>query len=146
MVFVDGYYKNLTLDNDTLEAKIGLSKTTTEVIDYFYPIFLQMARQEGVVAPDQFELPKNYGRWKLDEYCKQHYNGISFDNVFQIVRNFAYTSYLDHMADLSIRGNPLAINLMNEYILNKQQDSIVQINFVNALPLESEDDKLNDDE
>ena len=80
----------------------------------------------------------------LDEWCRENYQNLGFDHVFSLIQAATMKKYKDYMLELGVRGNPSAIALMNEVILKKENNGIVQVNFVNQLPPESEDDKADE--
>ena len=85
---------------------------------------------------------KNIG--ELDKWCMETYK-MPFSTVYELLQVIAVDRYLETPAMLGIKGNPSAIQIMNEMILKRKTNSVVSINFNCNLPEENEDDKENDE-
>lgn len=81
---------------------------------------------------------------ELDSWCLKEY-GMPFGTVYPLLQEIAVDRYLELLGVLGVKGNPLALSTLNEMILKRKTNSIVEINFNNSLPLEKEEDKENDD-
>ena len=120
------------LNKTNFEGAVSLGSSKKEVLEMF----------ALSLSPETLGEGASYAM--LDEWCRENYAGLGFDHVYSLLQAATMKKYKDFMLELGIRGNPSAIALMNEVILKKENSGIVQVNFVNNLPLESEDDKLND--
>jgi len=122
------------LNKENFEAAVGLGNSKKEILEMF----------ALSLSPDDLGQSASYAM--LDKWCKETYSGLGFDHVFSLLQAATMKKYKDAMLELGIRGNPSAIALMNEIILKKENSGIVQVNFVNSLPLESEEDKEDEEE
>ena len=82
---------------------------------------------------------------EMDYWCMENYRGLNFATVFEMVKQCAYKQFLQTVKDLGYRGNPSALNIINQAINEHASNSVVKIVFENNLELESEEDK-NDEE
>ena len=121
------------LTKSNFEAYVGLGRSKKEILEVF----------SLSLSPEDLGASASYAM--LDNWCKENYNGLGFDQVYALLQAATLKKFEDAMLELGIRGNPSAIAIMNEVIRKKETNGIVQVNFVNTLPLENEDDKLNDD-
>ena len=81
---------------------------------------------------------------EMDEWCLKQY-GKKFDVVYAIIKQCTYKEFLDTVRTLGFRGNPSALNIINQAINDKSQNSVVKIVFDNNVPTEEEEEKENDD-
>lgn len=70
---------------------------------------------------------------------------MPFATVYELLQIAIVNKYEEAMADLAVQGHSKAIDIMEEVIRKKETNNVVAINFINNLPEETEDDKLNDE-
>jgi len=121
------------LNKQNFEGFVGLGHSKKEILEVF----------ALSLSPADYGKSATYGM--LDKWCKDNYNGIGFDQVFELIQSATLKKFEDCMVELGVRGNPSAIAIMNEVIRKKEGSSIVTINYVNQLPLESEESKADDE-
>lgn len=121
------------LNKTNFEGYVGLGRSKKEVLEVF------------AIALSPSDLGKSASYSMLDDWCKQNYNGLGFDQVYALVQAATLKKFEDAMVELGVRGNPSAIAIMNEVIRKKENSGIVQVNFVNSMPLETEADKEDDE-
>lgn len=82
---------------------------------------------------------------EMDEWCVANYHGLNFSTVWEMVKQCAYKEFLDTVKGLGYRGNPSALNIINNAINEQAGNNVVKIVFDNnkILP-ESEEDKDNE--
>lgn len=136
---MSSFFKGSLLDEFALtqerfEMVVGLGTPKAEVLKMF----------SVALSPDDLGEGATYAM--LDKWCQEHYNGMPFTTVYDLLQAMTLKKFEDCMLELGIRGNPSAIAIMNEVIRKKESSGIVQVNFVNTLPLEKENDKENDEE
>lgn len=81
---------------------------------------------------------------EMDEWCQENYDGLHFGVVYEMLRNMAYSDFLDTVAILGARGNPSALNILNGALNSLAGTQTVKIVFGNDVPVESEEDSRND--
>ena len=82
----------------------------------------------------------------MDHWCMENYRGLNFDTVFEMVKQCCYKEFLDTVKSLGYRGNPSALNIINNAINEQAANNVVKIVFDNkGIEVETEDDKLADD-
>lgn len=81
---------------------------------------------------------------EMDKWCLEQY-GKKFDIVYAIIKQCTYKEFLDTVRNLGFRGNPSALNIINQAINDKSQNSVVKIVFDNNVPTEEEEEKENDE-
>ena len=81
---------------------------------------------------------------EMDKWCLEQY-GKKFDVVYAIIKQCTYKEFLDTVRTLGFRGNPSALNIINQAINDKSQNSVVKIVFDNNVPTEEEEEKENDE-
>ena len=121
-----------SLNKAKFEGVVGLGASKSEVLKLF----------SVSLSPE--DLGKSADFAKLDRWCQDNYNGMDFATVYDLIQAMTVKKFEDAMLELGVRGNPSAIAIMNEVIRKKENNGIVQVNFVNSLPLESEEDKEDD--
>ena len=135
---LDSYVMNKT----KFENYIGIGKSLAEVRFMFCKAILNWAG-EDTYGLDIVEYCKGDGLkhvdFLLDKWCLQTY-GMPYSTVYHLIQDATVAEFEDLMVDLGIRGNPSAIAIANEVIRKKENSGIVQVNFVNKLPLESDND------
>ena len=150
MGFFDGkILDEFKLDKDRFEAAVGLGASHYDVRKMFC---LGLLAWNG---EDTYGL--NIDEWTdakgdkckhleklLDKWCLETYH-VPYDTAYALIQQHTITKFEELMVDLGIRGNPSAIAIANEVIRKKENSGVVQINFVNALPLETEEDKEDGD-
>lgn len=119
------------LTKEKFETVVGLGTAKAEVLKMF----------SVSLSPESYGENATYGM--LDAWCQANYN-MPFGTVYDLIQSMTVKKFEDSMLELGLRGNPSAIAIMNEVIRKKESNGIVQVNFVNALPLETEEDKEND--
>ena len=135
MSFFDGNLLNeCVLNKKNFEGFVGLGHSKKEILQVF----------ALSLSPEDLGESADYA--KLDKWCKDNYDGLGFDQVFNLLQAITLKKFEDCMLDLGIRGNPSAIAIMNEVIRKKENNSIVTINYVNQLPLEGEESKADDEQ
>lgn len=120
------------LNKSNFEGFIGLGRSKKEILEVF----------AIALSPDDLGASASYSM--LDKWSKENYNGLGFDQVYALIQAATLKKFEDCMVELGIRGNPSAIAIMNEVIRKKENSGIVQVNFVNSMPLETEADKEDD--
>ena len=80
----------------------------------------------------------------LDEWVRDNYNGMPFDTAYELIQTMTCKKFEEAMLEIGLRGNSSAISIMNEVIRKKEDSGIVKVVFENNLPLESEEDKEDD--
>ena len=78
----------------------------------------------------------------MDRWCMENYKGLNFSTVFEIVKQCCYKEFLNTVKELGYRGNPSALNIINNAINEQAANNVVKIVFDNnGLGLENEKDK-----
>lgn len=77
---------------------------------------------------------------EMDDWCLEKY-GMNFQTTFDAIKQGAISEYLDCVHALGIRGNPSALNIINEALRGMQNTGTVKIVFETNLPEENEEDK-----
>ena len=77
---------------------------------------------------------------EMDEWCLKTYH-MNFKTTFEAVKMGAVSEYLDCVHALGIRGNPSALNIINEALRGAQSTGTVKIVFEQNMPNENEKDK-----
>lgn len=132
--FFDGSLLNeIALTKSNFEGYVGLGRSKKEVLEVF----------SLALSPEDLGASADYAL--LDKWCKENYNGLGFDHVYALIQAATLKRFEEAMTELGVRGNPSAIAIMNEVIRKKENSGIVQVNFVNTLPLETEEDKEDDE-
>lgn len=78
---------------------------------------------------------------EMDEWCKEAYGIASFHTIYEMVRQAIYKEFLETVKELGCRGNPSALNIINQAISDHENDNVVKIVFENGLKEENEEDK-----
>ena len=82
----------------------------------------------------------------MDHWCMDNYKGLNFSTVFEMVKQCCYQEFLNTVKELGYRGNPSALNIINNAINEQAANNVVKIVFDNkGIEVESEDDKLADE-
>ena len=131
--FAESLLNECVLNKNNFEAAISYGNSKKEVLKMF----------SLSLSPEDLGEGATYAM--LDKWCKENYGGLGFNHVYDLLQAAVVKKYQDYLLELGIRGNPSAIAVMNEVILKKENNGIVQINFVNELPAETEEDKENDE-
>lgn len=138
------------INRDKFEMVIGLGSSKAEVRRMFCLGVLNWAGKLSSIDMSTFDLETyctgNTGKeidYLLDRWCIEEYH-LPYNTVYDLIQTMTCKKFEDAMTELGIRGNPSAIAIANEVIRKKESNGIVQINFVNNMPLESEEDKEND--
>ena len=135
MGFFDGNLLNESvLNRKNFEGFVGLGHSKKEILQVF------------AVSLSPADLGESASYAMLDKWCKENYDGLGFDKVFDLLQAITVKKFEDCMLDLGIRGNPSAISIMNEVIRKKEGSGLVTINYVNQLPPEGEESKADDNE
>lgn len=94
----------------------------------------------------QIQLAFNLTERELNEWTKQEYGFDRFQIVYDMVRQRAYSQFLQTVAKLGDRGNPSALSIINNALLQmNQENKVVKIVVENNVQLETEEDK-NDEQ
>lgn len=140
---LDGY----TLTKSKFEGVIGLGATQAEVRRMFCIPALRYAGKDTTgldvidyCAANGKEVDGIINKWCLDNY------GLPYTSMYCLIQEMTVKEFENAMMELGVRGNPSAIAIMNEVVRKKENSGIVQVNFVNSMPLETEDDKADDDD
>ena len=137
------------LTKEKFETVVGLGKSKAEVRRMFCLGLLHYNSEDtyGIDVIEYCNTPNTAAHldWIMDKWCLAEY-GIPYASVYQLVQEITISHFEDLMVELGIRGNPSAIAIANEVIRKKENNGVVQINFVNNLPLESEEDKEDDEQ
>lgn len=84
-------------------------------------------------------------RQELEKWAQESY-GMPLQTVYDKLHQYVIWEYTNAMKDLGYRGNPTALHIIDEVLRdNAAQSKVVKIVFDNAVPLENEKDKENDD-
>lgn len=127
--FFDGsLLDEFALTKEKFETVVGLGSPKAEVLKIFSIALSPETYGEGATMA------------MLDKWCLENYN-LPFGTVYDLLQSVTVKKFEDCMLELGLRGNPSAIGIMNEVIRKKESNGVVQVNFVNSLPLESEEDK-----
>lgn len=120
------------LNKTNFEGYVGLGRSKKEILEVF----------AIALSPEDLGASADYAM--LDKWCVNNYSGLGFDQVYSLIQAATLKKFEDAMVELGVRGNPSAIAIMNEVIRKKENSGIVQVNFVNSMPLETEEDKQDD--
>ncbi len=81
---------------------------------------------------------------EMDEWCNENY-GHDFKYVYEAVRQMVLNEYFEAMKDLGYRGNPSALNIINNAIQRLDSENVIKIVFDNNnVKEETEEDKEDD--
>lgn len=81
---------------------------------------------------------------EMDEWCQENYGG-NYRYVYEVVKQMTLNEYFEAIKELGFRGNPGALNIINNAIQNLDGDNTIKIVFENgSVNNESDEDKLND--
>lgn len=75
---------------------------------------------------------------KMDEWCQENY-GKNFQTTYEILRQIACEKFSNTINGLSMRGNNTALNIMDRFLNNIQEDKVVKVVFDNKLQPETEE-------
>lgn len=146
-LFKNSVIDSISLDKEKFENFIALGKSIQQVREMFCLPLLSWNGEDisNLDIPAYFKSPENVAHISslLEKWCRENYN-IPFNSVYHLVQSSAVSEFEDVMVELGIRGNPSAIAIANEVIRKEKANSVVSINFINSLPTESEEDKLDD--
>ena len=108
------------------------------------------------LCKDKFELVVGVGMSKrqvlsifrkteaeMDKWCLEEY-GCNLAAAFDMIRQMAYSEFLETVSILGARGNPSALNIMNQALNSLAATQTTRIVFGNDVPAEGEEDKSND--
>lgn len=76
---------------------------------------------------------------ELDDWCREEY-GCNLAAAFEMIRQMAYSDFLETVALLGARGNPSALNIMNQALNSLAATQTTRIVFGNDVPAEEEED------
>lgn len=130
--FDGGLLDEFILTKDNFEKVVGLGASKAEVVKIFS------------VSLSPLDCGASADTGMMDYWCRQNYGGMPFATVYDLIQCMTVKKFEDCMLELGIRGNPSAISIMNEVIRKKENNGLVQVNFVNTLPLESESESENE--
>ena len=135
-----------SLTKEKFETVVGLGSSHAEVRTIFCLGLLAWNGEDtyGLHVDEYLKENCKHIEQLLDKWCLEIYH-IPYATVYHLLQEMTVKHFEDLMIDLGIRGNPSAIAIANEVIRKKENNGIVQINFVNSLPLETEKDKEDDD-
>ena len=138
---LDGF----TLTKAKFEGVIGLGATQAEVRRMFCVPALRYVGKDtnGLDVIDYCATNGNEIDGILNKWCMENY-GLPYNSMYYLIQEMTVKEFEDAMMELGVRGNPSAIAIMNEVVRKKENNGIVQVNFVNSMPLETEDDKEDD--
>jgi len=138
---LDGY----TLNKSKFEGVIGLGATQAEVRRMFCVPALRYAGKDpnGIDIIDYCATNAKEVDGILNKWCLENYQ-MPYNSVYTLLQEMTVKEFENAMMELGVRGNPSAIAIMNEVIRKKENSGIVQVNFVNSVPLETEADKEDD--
>lgn len=80
---------------------------------------------------------------EMNDWCMAEY-GFNFGVIYDVLRQMAYSDFLDVVKILGLRGNPSALNILNQSLNSLAATQTVKIVFGNDVPTESEEDSEND--
>lgn len=110
---------------------------------------LTVEKFEGAIAvgrtPSQILAMFNKSSKEMDQWCQETYKH-DFKLIYEWVRQCTVESYLHCVHELGMRGNPSALGIIDKAIQKDESMNTVKIEFITALPLENEEDKIDDEE
>ena len=84
---------------------------------------------------------------EMDNWCKENYNGCNFSRVYEVIRQVTLNEYFNVMRELGYRGNPSALNIINNAIQELDGSNTFKIVFENSgVVNEENEDKIDDKE
>lgn len=111
---------------------------------------LTVEKFEGAISvgrlPNQILTMFNKTNKEMDDWCKENYNGHDFKLVYEWIRQCTVETYLQAVHELGMHGNPSALGIIDKAIQKDDSMSTVKIEFVTNVPVENEEDKLNDED
>lgn len=152
MGFFDGSLLNEInqITKESFETVVGLGASHHEVRVHFCLGLLIWAGEDIYgLDLDEWTNPKGEKCKKLerllDKWCLEQYH-VPYMTAYHLIQEKTVKKFENLMVDLGIRGNPSAIAIANEVIRKKESSGLVQITYVNQLPPEGEDSKLDDEQ
>ena len=144
--FTGSVLDEYALNKDKFEACIGLGRSKAEMRKLFCLGLLAWDKRDisNIDALSYAEQNAKELDYLLDKWSRENYN-MPFATVYELIQYAVVTKYEEAMADLAVQGHTKAIDIMEEVIRKKENTNVTTINFINALPEETEDDKLNDE-
>lgn len=76
---------------------------------------------------------------EMDAWCKEEY-GCNFGAAYEFIRQMAYSNFLETVNLLGMRGNPSALNIMNQALNSLAATQTTRIVFSSDVPAETEED------
>lgn len=146
ILFTGNVLDEYALNKDKFEACVGLGRSKAEMRKLFCLGLLHYAG-EDISNIDVLEYAEHNAKrldQLLDKWCVENYH-MPFATVYELLQIAIVNKYEEAMADLAVQGHSKAIDIMEEVIRKKETNNVVAINFINNLPEETEDDKLNDE-
>lgn len=110
------------LSKETFEGAIAVGMTTAQILTMFGKTGAEMCK-----------------------WCGENYGIPQFSVVYDMVKQACYLEFLTTVKALGYRGNPSALNIINNAINSAAADSTVKIVFENKVALEQEEDKKDDE-
>lgn len=80
---------------------------------------------------------------EMNDWCLEEY-GFNFSVIYDVLRQMAYSDFLDIVKVLGMRGNPSALNILNQSLNSLAATQTTRIVFGNDVPTETEEDSEND--
>lgn len=81
---------------------------------------------------------------EMDEWCLLTYKK-NFMTTYELFRQIACEKFSNTINSLSLRGNNTAINIMDRFLNNIQEEKVVKVVFQNDVVEETEEDKKNNE-
>ena len=78
---------------------------------------------------------------QMDDWCMQNYNGHNFATVYEIIRQNVRGEYLDCLKDLSIKGNPTAMAIVDRMTEKDEESEASGMIFNVNVRIETDNDK-----
>ena len=136
---------NFEINKEKFETAVSLGKSHHQIRTLFC-LGLLIWNGEDIYGLDVGEyLEKNCKHIEglLDKWCLENYR-LPYNTVYSLLQEQAIANFEDLMVGLGIRGHVSALGIANEIIRKKENTGVVTVNFVNALPPESEAEKEDD--
>lgn len=82
---------------------------------------------------------------EMDRWCRENYDGLPFNTVYEMVRQAGYRQFLDIVEELGYRGNPTALGIINQALDAHAKESVTKIVFGGSVEKETEEDAMDEE-
>jgi len=145
--FTGSLLDDYILTKEKFETVVGTGSSKATVRKIFCLGILRWANEDtyGLDVIEYCNTPESIQHldFLLDKWCLETY-GIPYASAYELLQEATINHFEDLMIELGIRGNPSAIAIANEVIRKKESSGVVTVNFVNTLPLETEQEQENE--